>query len=130
MCAAEIAHHVFLCVASFLVSNHHTALRAKHGQTARHGFVIGKTAVAVQLDPICKTAFEVIQSERPLHVPCNLNTLPGSQVPVNLASGFAKLCLNYFNRRIKIDIVLVGVSLEILQPTFQFEDRFFKIERL
>ena len=98
MGAAEIAHHVFLGVAPFLVSDHDTALHAKQGETARHSFVIGKTTIAVQFNPICKTPFDVIEGKWPLHVSCDLDTLPGSQITVDLASGFAKFALNCLNR--------------------------------
>src|SRR2546430_12978650 len=130
MRAPEIAHDVFCRVAYFVVSDNHTALRAEHGEAAWHGSVIGKTAVAVQFNPICKTSFDVIERERPLHMARDLDTLPGSQGAVNLASRFAKLCLHYLNGRIKIDIVLIRVIFQILQPPFQFKDRFFKIEWL
>ena len=130
MGAPEIAHHVFFRVAPFLVSDNHTALLAKHGKTARHGLVIGKTAITVQFSPVFKTSFDVIEREWPLHMPRDLDTLPGSQVAVNLAAGLAELCLNCTDRRVKIDIVLVGMSLQILQTPLQFEDRFFEIERL
>src|SRR6059036_450749 len=109
MGAAEIPHHVFFRVTSFLVSDNHTALPAEHGEAAWHGSVIGKTAVAVQFNPICKTSFHVVARERPLHMPRHLDALPGGKVAVNLASRFAKLCLHYLNGRIKIDIVLIRV---------------------
>src|SRR6266498_4647137 len=130
MPAAEIAHHIFPRVASFLVRDHHTALRAEHGETTRHGFVVGKTAVAVQFNPICKTSFDVIKSKWPLHMSRDLDTLPGGELAINFAAGFTKFCLNCLNSRIKIDIVLIGVILQILQTPFQFKDRLFKIERL
>jgi len=63
-------------------------------------------------------------------MPRDLDTLPGSQVAVNLAASLAELCLNCPDRRIKIDIVFVGMSLLILQTPLQFKDRFFEIERL
>jgi hypothetical protein len=130
MGASKIAHHVFFRVAPLLVSDNHTALLAEHGKTARHGLVIGKTAITVQFGPILKTPFDVIEREWPLHMPGDLDTLPGTQVAVNLAAGLAELCLNCTDRRVKIDIVLVGMSLQILQTPFQFKDRFFEIERL
>ena len=111
MGAAKIAQDVFLGVAPFLMSDNNAPLRAKRGQTTRHRSVIRKPTIAVQLAPICKTPFDVIQSERPLHMARNLDTLPSRQVPINLATRFAKLCLQFFDGRIKINIVLVGVIL-------------------
>src|SRR5438477_4167180 len=130
MGAPKIAHHVFFRVAPFLMSDNHAALRPKHGKTALHGLVIGKTTITVQFSPVCKTPFDVIEGEWPLHMPRDLDTLPGSQVAVNLAASLAELCLNCPDRRIKIDIVFVGMSLQILQTPLQFKDRFFEIERL
>src|SRR5438067_11315594 len=111
MAAPKIAHHVFFRVASFLVGDDHAALLTMDGKTARHGLVISKTTITVQFSPICKTAFDVIQGEWPLHMPRDLDTLPGSQVAVNFAAGLAELCLNCPDRRIQIDIVFVGMSL-------------------
>src|SRR6266513_5524981 len=128
MGAPKIAHHVFFRVAPFLMSDNNAALRPTHGKTARHGLVIGKTTITVQFGPVCKTPFDVIEGEWPLHMPRDLDTLAGSQVAVKFAAGLAELCLNCTDRRVKIDIVLVGMSLQILQTPLQFEDRFFEIE--
>src|SRR5438552_9978923 len=111
MRTAKIAQHVLFGITPFLMSDDDATLAAKRGQTTRHGSIIRKAAIAMQLDPICKTPFDVIQSERPLYMPRNLDTLPGRQVVINLAARFAKLCLQFFDGRIKIDIVLVGVVL-------------------
>src|SRR5207247_5889473 len=127
MRAGQFPHFVFLGVASFLVSDNHAALPAEHGEAAWHGSVIGKTAVAVQFSPICETSFDVIERERPLHMPRDLNTLPGGKVAVNLASRVAPLCLYCLNPAIKIDIVLIRVIFQILQSPFQFKDWFLKI---
>ena len=84
----------------------------------------------MQFNPVCKASVDVIEGERPLNMPRDLNTLPGGQVTVYLASSFLQLLFKRLNRRVKIDIVLVGMSLQILQAPLQFKDRFFKIERL
>ena len=93
------------------MSDHHTAPGAEHGEAARHRFVIGKTTIAVQFNPICKTPFDIIESKRPLHMARDLDALPGSQITVELTPGFAKLALNCLNRGIQIDVMLVGVVL-------------------
>ena len=103
---------------------------AEHGHTAWHGAIVGKAAIAVQFDPVRKTALNVIERERPLSVPRNLHPLPCRQVVVNLSARFAKLCLKFFHCRTEIDVVLCGMALQILQPPFQFKNRLFKIERL
>src|ERR1700757_2299179 len=104
MRAAKIAQHVLLGVAPFLMSDNDATLAAKCGQTTRHGSIIRKPAIAMQFDPICKTPFDVIQSEWPLHMPGNLDALPSRQMAINLPARLAKLCLQFFDRRIKIDI--------------------------
>ena len=106
MRAAKITQHVLFRVAPFLMRDNDATLPAECGQTTRHRSIIRKAAIAMQLDPICKTPFNVIQSERPLHMPRNLDTLPRRQVAINLAARFAKLCLQFFDGRIKINIVL------------------------
>jgi hypothetical protein len=130
MGAAKIPHHVFLGVASFLVRDHDATLAAEHGQTTRHCFVIGKPAVAMQFNPIGKTPVDVIQSEGPLRMSRDLDALPGRKIAINPAARLAKLCLQLFYRRVKIDIVFVGMIVQILQAPFQFKDRSFKIQRL
>src|SRR5439155_25742097 len=105
MGAPKITHHVFFRVAPFLVSDNHTALLAKHGKTARHGLVIGKTAITVQFSPVFKTPVDVIEREWPLHMPCDLDTLPGSQVAVNLAAVLSELFFNCIYLLVKIDII-------------------------
>src|SRR4029453_14942170 len=76
MGATEVAHHIFLRVATLLVSDDDAALRAKCGQTTRHGSIVGKTAISMQLNPICKAPFEVVHGERPLRMPRDLHPLP------------------------------------------------------
>ncbi len=83
----------------------------------------------MQLDPAGKTALNVIERKRPLHMPRDLHALPGGQVIVNLAACFANLLLDRLNFGIKIDIVLLGMTFEVLQLPLQFKDRLFEIER-
>src|SRR4029077_14807943 len=87
-------------------------------------------AVAVQLDPIGKTALEVIQREWPLGMSSDLHSLPRTQVSVNVPFRLSDFPLHRFERRIKIDVVLVGMRLEIGQTPLQFDNRFFEIEWL
>src|SRR5215467_1904565 len=101
MGAPEIAHHVLLGVAPFLVSDNDATLAAKHGHTAWHGAIVGIAAIAVQFDPVCKTALDVIESERSLSMPRALHALPSRQVVINLAARFPKFCLNFLHRRAK-----------------------------
>ena len=111
MRASEIAHHVLLSVAPFLVSDNDATLAAEHCHTAWHCAIVGEAAVAVQFDPVRKTAFNVIKSERPLIVPGDLDPLPGRQIVVNVTARFPKFCLKLFHRRTEIDVVLCGMTL-------------------
>ena len=63
-------------------------------------------------------------------MPRDLHSLPRAQVPVNVASCLPNLPLYRRGGRIKIDIVLVGMRLQIGQTLFQFGDWLFEIEWL
>src|SRR4029079_14701439 len=93
MCAPEVAHHVLLGVASFLVSNNDATLAIKHCHPAWHGAIVGKAAVAVQFHPVRKTTVNVIERERSLIVPGNLDPLPGRQIVINVTPRFPNLYL-------------------------------------
>ena len=84
----------------------------------------------MQFDPFGETARDVIERERPLRVPRNLHTLPGRQVLVDLATRFADLGFHRLDFGIEIEIVLVGMILQILKTTLQLEDWLFEIKRL
>src|SRR5207253_9621932 len=99
-------------------------------KSARHRIVAGETPVAARSGPAGETPLDIIERERPLHMPRALDALPRAQIPVNLAARVAQLGLDRFYFRTKIDIVLARMRLQLLQTPFQFEDRLFKIERL
>jgi hypothetical protein len=130
MSAPEIAHHVLLGVTPFLMSDHDAPLPAEHGHAARHRAIVGKTAVSMQFNPVRKTALNVIEREWPLIVPGDLDPLPRGQIVVNVTARFAKFYLEFSHRRAEINVMLCRMTLQILQPPFQFKDRLFKIERL
>ena len=111
MGATEIAHHIFFCVATLLVSDNDAVLRAECGQTARHGAIVGKAAIPVQLNPICKASFDVVHGEGALRMSSDLHPLPRGELAINFPSRFTKFFLNGLNSRIKIDIMRVGVIL-------------------
>src|SRR5438094_9630162 len=111
MRATKIAQDVLLCVAPFLMSDNNATFGAECGHTTRHRSIIGKATITMQLDPIFKTPLDVILSERPLHMPRDLDTLPGRQAAINLMARFAMACLQLFVGRIELDIVIVGVIL-------------------
>ena len=110
MRAPEVAHHVLLGIAPLLVSDNDATLAAEHRHSAWHCAIVGKAAVAVQFNPVRKTALNVIERERPLSVPRDLDPLPGRQIAVNMTAHFPKLCLKFFHRRTEIDVVLCGMT--------------------
>src|SRR5262245_25420263 len=118
MRASEIAHHILFGVATLLVSDNDATLRSKHSHSAWHCAIIGKAAVAVQFNPVRKTALNVIEREGPLIMSGDLDPLPGRQIIVNMTACFAKLYLQFFYRRAEVDVVLRGMTLQILQPPF------------
>src|SRR5438105_13664984 len=99
MGATEIAHHIFFCVATLLVSDNDAALRAKCGQTARHRSIVGEAAISMQFNPICKAPFDVVHGERALRVLRHLHTPPRSELAGNFSSGVTKLFLSRLNGR-------------------------------
>ena len=111
MRAPEVAHHVLLGVAPLLVSDNDATLAAEHCHSAWHCAIVGKAAVAVQFDPVRKTALNVIERERPLSVPGDLDPLPSCQIAVNMTARFPKLYPKFFHRRAEIDVVLCGMTL-------------------
>src|SRR4029077_8677509 len=111
MRAPEVSHHVLFGIAPLLVSDNDATLAAEHSHSARHCTIGGKPAVAVQLNPVRKTALNVIERERPLSVPRDLDPLPGRQIVVNVTTRFPKLYLKFFDRRAEIDVVLCGMTL-------------------
>src|SRR5205823_5304641 len=111
MRAPEVAHHVLLGVTPLLVSDNNTTLAAEHRHSAWHRAIVGKAAVAVQFDPVRKTALNVIEREWPLSVPGDLDPLPGRQIVVNVTARFPELYLKFFHRRAEIDVVLCGMTL-------------------
>src|SRR5262249_55574529 len=121
MRAPEIAHHVLLGVAPFLVSDDDATLAAKHGHTAWHGTIVSKAAIAVQSDPVGKTRLDVMGGERLLIRPSDWDSLPSRQIVENVWALSRKFYLKFFHRRTEIDIVLRRMTLQILQPPFQFK---------
>ena len=78
------------------------------GHSARHRFIVGKTGDRHASRSIGKTALDVIERERPLHMPRDLHPLPRGQVVVNLAAGVANFLLHRLDLGLEIDIVLVA----------------------
>src|SRR5512132_857739 len=102
----EVAHHVLLGVAPLLVSDNDATLAAEHCHSAWHCAIVGKAAVPVQFDPVRKTALNVIERERPLIVPSDLTTLPGSKIKIYMTARITKIYHKLTNPRVEIDVVL------------------------
>ena len=130
MRAAEVAFHILFRVATFLMRDDDASMRTDFRQTARHRFVIAEKPVAMQFDPFGETARNIIERERALRMPRNLHTLPRGEVVVDLAARFANLVFHRLDFRIEIEIVFVGMILQILKTPLQLEDRLFEIKRL
>src|SRR6476646_9402038 len=111
MCAPEVPHHILLGIAPLLVSDNDATLPAEHRHSAWHRTIVGKIAVAVQFNPVRKTALNVIERERSLSVPRDFDPLPCRQIAVNMTAHFPELCLKFFHRRTEVDVVLCGMTL-------------------
>src|SRR5262249_36889928 len=130
MRAPEIAHHVLLGVAPFLVSDDDATLAAKHGHTAWHGTIVSKAAIAVQFDPVGKNRLLDRGPNGLCLMPGVLDLRQSFNVVINPRALSRIFYLKFFPPPTEIDIVLRRMTLQILQPPFQFKYRFFKIERL
>ena len=130
MGAPEIPHHVFPGVAAFLIRDHNATLLAQHRDSARHGLVVAKQTVAVQLVPIRETTLDVIECERPLGVPRDLHSLPGTEISVNFPTRRFDLRFHCLDFGIEIERMFVGMIADFLQTALQFHNRFLELERL
>ena len=130
MRATEVAFHILLRIAAFLMSDNDATMRAEFRQPARHRLVIAEMPIAMKLDPFGETTRQIIERKWTLRVPRDLHALPGSEVVVNLTARFADLGFHGLDLGIEIEVVLVRMVLQILEPPLQFQDRFLKIERL
>ena len=127
---AEIAQDVLLGVPAFLRANHHHFMPAEAGKPADHRPVLREQPVAVQLAEVGKGRFEVIQRERPLRMPGNLDPVPGAEVGEDLALGFLQLLLDQANFLLEADVEGVGfrVLLQLLKLVLQLHNRLFEVE--
>ena len=104
------------------------AMRPEFRQAARHRFVIAKDAIAMQFDPIGEAAPDIIERERAPDMARQLHALPGREVVVNRAARFADLVFHRLDFGIEIELMFVGMVLQILESPLQLQDRFFKIQ--
>ena len=77
----------------FLRADDDDAVFAELGETADHGAVLGKEAVAVQFAEVGEGGVEIIQRVGALGMAGELNALPGGEVGVNLPAGFLEFSL-------------------------------------
>ena len=105
-------------------------MRAKLREAARHCFIVAEDTIAMQFHPIGEAAADVIERKRPENVARQLNALPGGQVVVNLPARFPELVFHRFDLGIEIELVLVRMVFQVLEPPLQLQDRFFKIKRM
>jgi hypothetical protein len=84
----------------------------------------------MQFHPPRETASHVIKRERSQNVSRQLHPLPGGQVVVNLSARFADFSLHRFDLGVEVEIVLVRMVLQVLEPPLQLQDRLFEIKRM
>ena len=128
--AAKVPLEVLLQLAAFLVADDHALSPRDRRESAGHRAVLGKEPVAVQLDEIAERKLEVIERERPRIVPGDLHALPGRQVFVNGPLGFLDLALHPQDFVVEIDVVRTRVPFQVGELFLEFDDRFFKFQRL
>jgi hypothetical protein len=112
------------------LGNDHAVPLSDFGQTAGHRAVVTEDAIAMQLNPFGEAAPDVIEREGALRMARDLHALPGGQVVVNFAAGFANLVLHRVDFGLEVDLMFIGMIFQILQAALQFQDRFFELKRL
>jgi hypothetical protein len=112
------------------MGDHNAAMRPEFGQPAWHRLVIAENPVAMQFHPTGKATADIIEREGPQDVSGELDALPGGEVIVNLPARFADFGFHRLDLGIEVEIVLVRMVLQILEPPLQFQDRLFEIKRM
>src|SRR5262249_41289711 len=88
---AEVAKQALLGVSSLLVADDRDRLTVKLREPGDDGPVVAVRSIAVQFHEVGKQQRDVILGIRPLRVPCDLRTLPGSEVRVRFVSQLGNL---------------------------------------
>src|SRR3984893_6832756 len=101
----KIAANVFLRISSFLMRHNHTAKLADCSEPAGHRLIVTKKAISMKLQKTRECSFEIIESKGARSVASNLNSLPGSELIVNLALGLLDFLLHRADFPIDIDRV-------------------------
>ena len=81
---AEIAQAALFGIAAFLLTQHHARGAVETRQTTDDAQVIGKVAVAMQLDKVGEYFLNVVQRVGALGVPSNFGDLPGRELAVDI----------------------------------------------
>ena len=81
----------------------------------------------MQFNEIAEAQPQIIQGVRSLWMTRDLDTVPRAQVGVNLLFGLGEVRGDPAHLRVKVDLLAVQVTLEVVQLLFEFEDGFFEV---
>ena len=115
-------------VVAFLMPDQHHPAPVDLGQPADDGMVVGKRAVARQLEEIVRDPGDIIVEMRALGVPRDLSLLPRSQLGIGIAQQLARLGCKLVDLGVDIDGARLGGLAQRRDPLVEVGDRFFKIE--
>ena len=92
--------------------------------------ILSEKPVAMKLAEPGEGQFEVIQRERPLRMPGNLDPVPRAEVGEDLAFGFLQLLLDQSDLLPETDVerVGLGVLLQLRKLVLQLRNRLFDVE--
>ncbi len=125
---AEVAVNLLLGVAALLVADHQHRPAVVVGHPRHNGVIVGKAAVAVQLDEVGEQLFHVVERGRPRRVACHEHALPGGEVLVQLAADGRDPLFEPGN----LAVAVVGrrQHRECLHLLEEDPDRFFELEQV
>src|SRR5215472_14147989 len=82
----EVAIDALFRVTGFLLPDNDDFFAVKARQTANDRWVVGKTAIPVNLAPVGENPLDVVQGVRPLWMTRQFRLLPGTEAGVDLAA--------------------------------------------
>jgi len=133
---AKVAQRALFGVAPFLLAQHHAGLAVEARQPADDALVVGKVAVAVQLDKMAKNFAHVIERVGALAVAGDLGHLPRREVGVEvfgeLQAFFAQLfdLLRDIDRRLALHVAqLFDFAFKLGEGLLEIEKNFFGQDR-
>ena len=122
----EVTVDLLLGITALLVPDHHDRRALVERGARDNGVVVGKAAIAVQLDEVREQALDIIERRRPARMPGHLHTLPRRQVLVEFAANGGHALLE--PRDLSVAVVADGQRRQCLDFLQQDGDGFFELK--